>query len=190
MLHDTLERAGDPLKATELFYDTFGTLLNRQERQDSQFLPAPVDANALGEVIEFLRLHYVESISLDAIARRFRQTPFQLIRSFKKLTGLTPYAYLTQVRLKAACSLLIQGEAIASIAPAVGLYDQSALTRCFKRSLGITPLQFVEAAGTRHGGPREKGAIGVWRAGISAVPAVPPSARLLPGDSMLRPRNT
>jgi AraC-like DNA-binding protein len=45
-----------------------------------------------------------------------------------------------------------RGTPIAEAAAAVGFYDQSALTRHFKRSYGITPLQYARAgeAGARH----------------------------------------
>ena len=73
-------------------------------------------------------------------------TTFQLIGLFKRVTGLTPHAYLTQVRLSMACRHLRDSRPIAEIATEVGFYDQSALTKHFKRCYGITPLQFARAA--------------------------------------------
>jgi AraC-like DNA-binding protein len=69
-----------------------------------------------------------------------------LIGLFKRCLGLTPHAYLTQVRLGRACHYLRRGMPIAHVAAATGFYDQSALTRQFKRCYGITPLQFAKAA--------------------------------------------
>jgi AraC-like DNA-binding protein len=40
---------------------------------------------------------------------------------------------------------------IAQTAAATGFYDQSALTRHFKRCYGITPLQFARAAAAIRG---------------------------------------
>jgi AraC-like DNA-binding protein len=54
--------------------------------------------------------------------------------------------YLTQVRLNMACRHLRRGMPIADVAAATGFYDQSALTNHFRRSYGITPLQFATAA--------------------------------------------
>ena len=65
---------------------------------------------------------------------------------FKRTTGLTPHAYLTQIRLSMACRHLRHSRAIAEVATDVGFYDQSALTKHFKRCYGITPLQFARAA--------------------------------------------
>ncbi|HKF72799.1 MAG TPA: helix-turn-helix transcriptional regulator, partial [Stellaceae bacterium] len=68
---------------------------------------------------------------------------------FRRTTGLTPHAYLMQVRLGAACRGLRRGLPIADVAAASGFYDQSALTRHFKRCYGITPRQFARAAAAR-----------------------------------------
>jgi AraC-like DNA-binding protein len=53
---------------------------------------------------------------------------------------------LTQVRLNIACRHLRHARPIAQVATDVGFYDQSALTKHFKRCYGITPLQFTRAA--------------------------------------------
>jgi AraC-like DNA-binding protein len=60
---------------------------------------------------------------------------------------MTPHAYLTQIRLGAACHHLRRSRPIADAAAAAGFYDQSALTRHFKRAYGMTPLQYVHAIG-------------------------------------------
>jgi AraC-like DNA-binding protein len=52
---------------------------------------------------------------------------------------------LTQLRLKAAIAAMKKGGPIAEAAIAAGFYDQSALTKHFKRCFGITPLQWVRA---------------------------------------------
>jgi AraC-like DNA-binding protein len=51
--------------------------------------------------------------------------------------------YLTHVRVKQAKVLLASGVSIAETALAVGFADQSHLTRCFKRVMGITPGQYT-----------------------------------------------
>ena len=73
-------------------------------------------------------------------------TTFQLIGLFKRTVGLTPHAYLTQVRLNMACRHLRHAPVLADVATGVGFYDQSALNKHFKRCYGITPTQFARAA--------------------------------------------
>jgi AraC-like DNA-binding protein len=72
-------------------------------------------------------------------------TTFQLIGMFNRLIGLTPHTYLTQLRLRAAIRQLHAGQSVADAALASGFYDQSALNKHFKRTFGMTPLQYVRA---------------------------------------------
>jgi AraC-like DNA-binding protein len=89
---------------------------------------------------------HAEELTLEQLGTEVGLTPFQLIALFKRSTGLTSHAYLTQMRLKAAIAALGRGATIATAALDAGFYDQSALTRHFKRAYGITPLQWVRAA--------------------------------------------
>jgi AraC-like DNA-binding protein len=87
-----------------------------------------------------------DALLLEDLAGAVGLTTFQLIGLFKRTVGLTPHAYLTQIRLGAACRALRKGAPIVEVATDTGFYDQSALTRHFKRCYGITPLQFAKAA--------------------------------------------
>ena len=51
---------------------------------------------------------------------------------------MTPHAYLTQVRVRRAQRLIASGETLIQSAIGADFFDQSHLTRHFKRILGIT----------------------------------------------------
>jgi len=55
-----------------------------------------------------------------------------------------PHAYLTQLRVRRAKELLVAGVKPSDVACRVGLYDQSALNRHFRRIAGTTPGQFAK----------------------------------------------
>ena len=93
---------------------------------------------------EILGMH--EAVSLSDLGQALALTQYQVISLFKRTTGLTPHAYVTQLRLDVARRRLGQGVSIAAVAVDCGFYDQSALTRHFKRCYGLTPLQFATAA--------------------------------------------
>ncbi len=94
-----------------------------------------------------IREGFRERLELADLAGVAGVTVFQLIESFRRATGLTPHAFLIQLRLNAARRELKQGASLAEVAIANGFYDQSALTKHFKRAYGITPGQFVGAVG-------------------------------------------
>jgi len=144
-LHRAMEEGGDALAAREQLYRCFAALVSRHGSGGGRIAAPSVDRAVIAAIVAFMHAHHDRELSLDDMGQHFALTPFQLIRAFKKAVGLTPHAYLTQLRLNQACRLLRRGTAIAETAAAVGFYDQSALTRHFKRSYGITPLQFARA---------------------------------------------
>lgn len=107
---------------------------------------APGDERSrIGQVAEFLRAHSAEPVTLDRLAVLADMSAYHLVRSFKKELGLPPHVYLTQLRLQAARRHLAQGLGLAETAAAVGFYDQSALSRHFKKIYGVTPGQYARA---------------------------------------------
>lgn len=144
-LHRILDDGNDPFEERELLLRSFGALIRRHAAGEPG-LSLPVrDVTKAKRVREIMRERHAEDLTLEELGGAVGLTPFQLIALFKRATGLTPHAYLTQLRLKAAISALGRGTTIAAAALDAGFYDQSALTRHFKRSYGITPLQWVHA---------------------------------------------
>ena len=85
--------------------------------------------------------------SLAELADTAGMSPFHFCRAFRGETGLTPHLYLTQIRLNLARDALARGAGLADAALTAGFYDQSHLTRHFKRSYGITPGRYVAGLG-------------------------------------------
>ena len=70
-------------------------------------------------------------------------TRFELVRRFRRQTGLTPHAFQTNVRIARARTMLSAGEPIARVAASCGFADQPHLTRVFRRAVGVTPGRFA-----------------------------------------------
>ena len=146
-LHRALDDGpADELRRRELLVGTFGQLARRYGDSGGRVPLAPRDRILLGSVVEVMHGRHAEHVTLADLAAVAGLTQFQLIGLFRKGTGMTPHAYLTQIRLESARNLLHRATPIAAAATAAGFYDQAALTRHFKRCYGITPLQFVRAA--------------------------------------------
>ncbi|MFG1998163.1 AraC family transcriptional regulator [Spirillospora sp. NPDC048911] len=64
---------------------------------------------------------------------------YQLLRAFRDVQGMPPYAWLAQHRVARARALLDAGHRPAEAATLVGFADQAHLTRWFRRVLGVTP---------------------------------------------------
>jgi AraC-like DNA-binding protein len=91
---------------------------------------------------DYIEAYYDDDISIDHLAAVANLSRFHFIRVFRYQMGLTPHAYLTQVRVKRAKDFLVQGWSISATAAETGFVDQSHLTRHFKRIMGVTPGQY------------------------------------------------
>jgi AraC-like DNA-binding protein len=145
-MHCAIEEGRDVFRERELLVGSFGRLFRRHGSGGDRIRPAPVDRQILARVKDRMRAEYASNLHLEELAAEVGLTTFQLIGLFKRTVGLTPHAYLTQIRLSMACRHLRHAPRLADVATAVGFYDQSALNKHFKRCYGITPRQFARAA--------------------------------------------
>lgn len=144
-LHRALDGEPDPLLHQELLVRSFGALFERHAQAGQRVPVAPSDARVLAPVLALMRDCHAERLTLEQMGQVAGLTTFQLIGMFNRLIGLTPHTYLTQLRLRAAIRQLHAGQCVADAALASGFYDQSALNKHFKRTFGMTPLQYVRA---------------------------------------------
>lgn len=93
-----------------------------------------------------LESHIGRRIALDLVASACGVTPFHLIRVFRRVTGLSPYAYLIVLRVNEARRLLDGGASVSDAVYSCGFSDQSHLTRIFKRTIGMPPGLYLRSS--------------------------------------------
>jgi AraC family transcriptional regulator len=94
----------------------------------------------LRRVMEYLEAHMTQDISLEEMAKLVGLSQSQFARSFKTSTGMPPYKWSLDARIKRAQELLLRcREPIALIALQTGFADQSHFTKTFRRATGATP---------------------------------------------------
>jgi len=82
-----------------------------------------------------------KTVTLDGLARRAGMAPTHFITRFRNLTGLPPYQFLLDCRIRAARQLLRETETpITEIALRLGFCSSQHFANLFKRHTGITPL--------------------------------------------------
>jgi AraC-like DNA-binding protein len=94
---------------------------------------------------ELLQDSYADRISLRELSTCAGLSPFHFLRVFVHQFGLTPHAYLNQIRVREAKRKLSSGAPCAQVALDCGFCDQSHLARVFKRSTGVTPSRYQSA---------------------------------------------
>lgn len=97
----------------------------------------------LSTVLDHVRNHLSDSLTLDDIATATGLSTFQIGQRIKRLFGISPYQYIIRCRIDSARHLLANTELpLSEIALSCGFSDQSAFTRQFKRSVGIPPKSY------------------------------------------------
>jgi AraC-like DNA-binding protein len=96
-----------------------------------------------------------DKVSLCDLARASGLPPFRLLRAFQTALGLSPHAYQTQARIRAAQAMLRRQERLADVAAATGFADQPHLTRVFKSIVGATPQQYRAGVATSLAAPAQ-----------------------------------
>jgi AraC-like DNA-binding protein len=129
-----------------LVADTLATytasLLVRQLTRTPAALPAPT-ARLAQRTRDYLHAHVCTPLRLEQIAAAVGASTAHLQRSFRATYGLSIVAYLHAQRMHTAQQLLITtDQPIHAIAAAVGFSSQSAFTRLFVRTYGISPRRY------------------------------------------------
>lgn len=96
----------------------------------------------LMKVVEYMQAHHGENVRVTALAELAGLSVAQLERHFRRVFQLTPQQLLTKLRIETAMRLLQDDDSIASIGQACGFADQSAFTRQFKATVGMTPRDY------------------------------------------------
>jgi AraC family transcriptional regulator len=106
--------------------------------------PAP-PAGALARVTRIVRLieqdpsadHRLASLASDA-----RLSLYHFIRTFERITGVTPHQYILRARLREAALRLAEPTRILDIALDSGFGDLSNFNRTFRTEFGVSPRTF------------------------------------------------
>lgn len=144
-LHQSLEAENLKLEQDELFLGFLAKLIARHSESSWELREPGRDGEAVYRARDYLMDNFSRNISLDELAGIAGLSPFHLNRVFSREFGLPPHAFLTQVRVARAKSLLKQGASITETAIEVGFSDQSHFTRHFRRLVSVTPGHYLQS---------------------------------------------
>lgn len=142
--HAVLEESESVLDAQSAYFECIDLLFQHCIERRTTAPPALPRANLL-RVRDYLHENYHQQFGMCELASAAGMSRYHLSRSFAAEFGLTPHAYLVQVRLAKAKTQLAGGVPVQRVALECGFSDQSHFTRHFRRTFGATPVQYVRA---------------------------------------------
>jgi AraC-like DNA-binding protein len=100
---------------------------------------------------DYMENNYTELITLDDLSKISGLNKYTLIRNFTMQRGITPYQYLSTIRVNKAKKLLETGISPMEAAMQTGFTDQSHFTKFFKNFIGLTPKLYQNIFNTDNG---------------------------------------
>ncbi|MFJ7794319.1 helix-turn-helix domain-containing protein [Pseudomonas sp. NPDC096950] len=98
---------------------------------------------AFTRVLDQIAEQFHQPLSLEQLAATYGHNELRFLRDFTRTIGLTPHAYLIEVRLQAARRMIEQTDLpLASIALDAGFAHQSHMGGAFRKHLAMTPSQY------------------------------------------------
>ena len=135
----------DPAQLSKVFQSkqSMGTKdfrkLNQLIEGDVAFTFKPEDL----KLIDYINQNYAKDIDIMDVAKNFDITPRNINKIFVYFMEQNFYSYLHQVRVHAACELLVNtDDPITDIAINVGYNSSKTLLRNFVKHLGMPPSEF------------------------------------------------
>lgn len=127
------------LHMKERFYSIICALYTELSSQRTSFM----GFDSFDYVYRYIQQNYSETISIQALADSLCIARSTLHKQFKTRIGISPQQYLMQMRLEAACRILLNSQMpIDEIAISCGLRDKSYFSRVFKEKHGIPPSAY------------------------------------------------
>lgn len=138
-LHTVLEQSQNQLERQSMLVEVVSAILIHYADINIRLDKLGKEQSIVNLIKEYLYDNFSSNISLEDLVKLTNLNRYYLIRLFRKVIGMPPYAYLNQIRVQKAKQFLSKGIPIADVALSVGMSDQSHLNRHFKRIVGVTP---------------------------------------------------
>jgi len=153
----THQSGPDSTNQSEVPWEEFSIQLAAQTLQvlggcSSDLISAPPSAVArVTRAVRKIDRHPGGRLTLGILAREASLSPYHFLRTFERLTGLTPHQYVLRARLRAAAMRLAGKPAkVLDIALDCGFGDVSNFNRAFRTEFGVSPRVFREQSAQTH----------------------------------------
>ncbi|MTH54344.1 helix-turn-helix domain-containing protein [Bacillus mangrovi] len=106
-------------------------------------------ATAAGQIVNYIRAHYHQDLSLQDLSDHFQLTPSYISTIFKEHTGENYKEYLNRYRIQKAKELLAGRKIkVHEASKLVGYNNVNTFIRIFKKYVGLSPGQYEKSEGS------------------------------------------
>jgi AraC-like DNA-binding protein len=110
--------------------------------RDQRALPVNAEAR-VSRTVRAIDRYPGAPLTLDTLSTEAGLSPYHYLRTFERVTGLTPHQYVRRARLRyAATRLLTEPGKVLDIALDCGFGDVSNFNRAFREEFGVSPRGF------------------------------------------------
>lgn len=114
-----------------------------------------VHCGGIGQIVRALEnidKNYMENLKMKELAASCNLSETHFRRLFVEYTGMTPSAYLNQVRIRQACGMIKKTSySMEEVATRSGYASISSFNRNFRSIVGTSPYQYKKNSGQRRG---------------------------------------
>lgn len=112
------------------------------ERIYGEILFRPEQYAQIRKSKDFMEKFYSDKVELDDLAKAAFMSRFHYVRIFKSMYGLTPRAYLRDLRISKAKVLIKQGLPITQVCFDVGYESATTFSSVFKKCTRYKPSEY------------------------------------------------
>ncbi|MBQ8540503.1 MAG: AraC family transcriptional regulator [Clostridia bacterium] len=140
LLYKVHEKPGE-LKIKALLYDIWDKCLAMCEKCSEGARSKAVDE--MKTVMEYMRENCHRSIALEDMAKHINISKGYLCREFRRVIHMTPFEYLTRLRIDKSCDMLKSTDlSVGCIAERCGFNSFSYFTKIFREKMGCSPKEY------------------------------------------------
>jgi len=105
--------------------------------------PSARDVSRVTEAVRRLERHAAHRVTVASLASEAGLSPYHFLRTFQRLTGVTPHQYVLRMRLRDAALRLVseQGKVLDAAFDA-GFGDVSNFNHAFRAEFGVSPRRY------------------------------------------------
>lgn len=119
----------------------------KKARGDDRFWSPSSHDRSITKALNLLHENFQQDWTIESLAKNVGYSRSVFAERFRSVTGVTPMAYLTSLRINRAISLIEEGtRSLSEIAYLTGYKSEAGFSRAFLREKGITPGRYRQEA--------------------------------------------